>query len=98
MGEHPPKPFPQFEDDVFESPRTFVGAIRAWDAIHEADRPHIVLVYDPETDSYSAHGPYATGYLANERVVADEAELNSEQNNDGPKFVIRVVPFTEVTE
>lgn len=87
------KPFPQFGDDSFESPRTLIQSIIAWDEAGGAERPHIVLVYDPEVKQHISYGPYDTGYLANDAAVKLEAELNNPKNNDSAPITVTVVPL-----
>jgi hypothetical protein len=85
------KPFPQFGDDSFESPRSLIHSIMAWTAAGDAERPHAVLIHDTETHSRYIIGPFDNAYLANEEAVRLTEELNDPKNNDGKPIVLSVL-------
>lgn len=92
------RPFPQFEDEIFtgtvrEAAGKLVQAIVAWDAVAQAERPHVVLICDPEVKALRAVGPYENAYLANEAAVELDADLNDPANNDGAHIYVSVIPL-----
>lgn len=88
-------PFPQFGDDAFESPSTFIQAVIAWDELGELDRPHAVITYDPEVKKFWVTGPFPNAFQANEEAVKTHADLNDPKNNDGAKIAVFIAEIQE---
>lgn len=88
--------FPQFGPDSFTSPGALVQSIIAYTEIQDADRPHVVIVYDPQTQHMEAFGPYPTAYVALEQAEKDRASLNDPKNNDGEPVHVGICPFHQM--
>ena len=80
--------------DLIDAVDWLKTTVEKWDRAE----PHVVVIYDPETNNLSTVGPYVNAEAAEATILALQVDLNSAENNDGVPVAIFIAHLSSPKE